>query len=319
MKKHRLCLLGATGFVGRHLVTHLARQGHDMRVLTRRREQHRDLLVFPTLELIQTDVHYVSDLTAYFKGCDAVINLVGTLHGGRSPQKSMEAVHVEVPRKVIEAARFNGITRMLHMSALNAQPDGPSEYLRTKGRGEELVHASGKEGMRVTSFRPSVIFGPGDQFFNRFARLLALSPVLPLACPDARFAPVFVGDVADAFVRSLDEKNTFGQRYDLCGPRSYTLRELVKYAARTAGLKRLVLGLGDKASRAQARVLELAPGKPFTRDNYLSMQVDSVCRSNGLQSLGITATGIDGVVPGYLGESDKAAYFNGLRSLAGRG
>jgi len=319
MKKHRLCLLGATGFVGHHLVTRLAREGHPLRVLTRRRERSRDLLVFPTLELIQTDVHYVSDLTEHFKGCDAVINLVGTLHGEKAPEHGMEAVHVELPRKVVEAARFNGIARVLHMSALNADPNGPSEYLRTKGRGEDVVHESTREGMRVTSFRPSVIFGPGDHFFNRFSALLRLSPILPLACPDARFAPVFAGDVAEAFVKSLDDKTSFGQRLELCGPQTLTLRELVRYTARTVGLRRLVVGLGDSASRLQARLLEFAPGKPFTRDNYLSMQVDSVCRSDGLQRLGITPTGIDAVVPAYLGATNKASYLSGLRGLGGRG
>lgn len=319
MRKHRLCLLGATGFVGHHLVTRLARDGHQMRVLTRRRERRRDLLVFPTLELIQTDVHYVSDLTEHFKGCDAVINLVGTLHGEKAPGHGMQAVHVELPRKVVEAARFNGIARVLHMSALNADANGPSEYLRSKGRGEDVVHESAREGMRVTSFRPSVIFGHGDHFFNRFWALLRLSPLLPLACPEVRFAPVFAGDVAEAFVKSLDDKTSFGQRLELCGPRTFTLGELVRYTARTAGLRRVVVGLGDGASRLQARLLEFAPGKPFTRDNYLSMQVDSVCRSDGLQRLGITPTGIDAVVPIYLGATDKASYLSGLRGLAGRG
>jgi len=319
MRKHRICLLGGTGFVGRHLVTHLARQGHFLRILTRRRERHRNLLVVPTLELVETNIHYVSDLSTHFKDCDAVINLVGVLNDGKAPEESLEAMHADLPRKVTEACRFNGITRLLHMSALNADPKGPSAYLRSKGTGENLVHEAAREGMQVTSFRPSVIFGQDDDFFNRFARLLALTPVLPLACPDARFAPVYVGDVVSALVRALDDKRTFGQRYELCGPESHTLLDLVSYTARAAGLWRVIMGLGDGASRLQARVMEWAPGKPFTRDNYLSMQVDSVCRSDGLKALGITPTSIDAVVPAYLGRQSKARYFSGLRVFARRG
>ncbi len=319
MRKHKLCLLGGSGFVGRHLASHLARQGHFMRVLTRRRERHRDLLVIPTLELVETNVHYVSELTACFKGCDAVINLVGTLNGRDTPVESLEAVHSELPRKVLEACKFNGVRRLLHMSALNADPEGPSQYLRTKGAGENLVLEAAKEGMDVTVFRPSVIFGPDDDFFNRFAKLLALAPVIPLACPRARFAPVYVTDVAEAFARSLENRSTFGQRYDLCGPDAFTLRELVKYTAESAGLRRSIVGLSDRASLAQARVMEWFPGKPFTRDNYLSMQVDSLCQSDGLAALGIAPTGVDAIIPEHLGARSKATWFNALRALASRG
>ncbi len=319
MRKHSICVLGGTGFVGRHLLSHLARQGHVLRVLTRRRERHRDLLVIPTLELIETDVHLVSELSTCFKDCDAVINLVGILNEGGMPGESLVATHAELPGKVIEACKFNGVRRLLHMSALNADPRGPSEYLRSKGQGERLVQDAARQGMEVTIFRPSVIFGPDDDFFNRFARLLALAPVLPLACPQARFAPVYVGDVAEAFARSLDNRSTFGERYDLCGPDTFTLLELVQYTARAAGRRRLILGLGDRASRAQARIMEWVPGKPFTRDNYASMQVDSACLSDGLASLEIAATGVDAVIPEHLGARSRSAWLSELRALAGRG
>lgn len=319
MSKHRVCVLGGTGFVGRHVVRRLARDGHDIRVLTRRPEKHKDLLVLPTLELVESNVHYVSDLSEHFKGCDVAINLVGILNPRSRQGGEFRTVHAELPAKVVEACRFNGIRRLLHMSALNADPGGPSEYLRSKSRGEEAAHQAAREGLHVTSFRPSVIFGPEDGFFNLFAGLLSLAPVLPLACPEARFAPVYVGDVAEAMVRSMDDPDTFGQRYDLCGPHAYSLRELVQYTARAMGCRRLVVGLSDGASRLQARLMELAPGKPFTRDNYLSMQVDSVCKENGLERLGVAPTGIDAVVPAYLGRQGKAHRYSGMRSVAGRG
>ncbi len=318
MNKHRICVLGGTGFVGRHLLHSLARQGHFMRVLTRHRERHRDLLVLPNLELVETNIHFVSDLTAYFKGCNAVINLVGILNQGKGDENGFPAVHAELPAKVVEACRFNRIGRLLHMSALHADTRGASEYLRTKGEGDLAVRNAGRGGVRVTSFRPSVIFGPDDSFFNRFATLLLLSPVMPLACPETRFAPVYVGDVVQAFLTALHDVNTIGRRYELCGPGVYTLRELVEYTAHTMGIRRLVVGLGDGASRLQARLLEFVPGKPFTRDNYLSMRVDSVCQHNGLRELGITPTGIGTIAPTFLGDQNRASRHSRGRMLARR-
>lgn len=318
MQRLRLCVLGGTGFVGRHLLNALARDGHSLRVLTRRRERHRDLLVLPTLELVETDIHYVSDLSTYFKDCNAVINLTGILNQGTGEKDRFQAVHAELPGKVLEACRFNGISRLLHMSALNADPGGLSAYLRSKGEGEAKVMEAARSGMQVTVFRPSVIFGPDDDFFNRFARLLRWTPVLPLACPQTRFAPVYVEDVARAFVKSLTDKHTIGKRYDLCGPDEYTLKELVSYTARVMGRRRLVFGLGDGLSRLQARFMEYLPGKPFTWDNYLSMQVDSVCQRNGLQDLDTIPTGLGAVVPRYLGNRNRLALYGHLRELARR-
>jgi NADH dehydrogenase len=186
------------------------------------------------------------------------------------------------------------------MSALHADATrGSSLYLRTKGAGEEMALA--QADLQVTSFRPSVIFGPSDSFFNRFAALLKIAPGLfPLACPQARFAPVYVGDVADAMAIALTDRGTYGQVYDLCGPRIYSLQELVELTARLIGAKTIVLGLNDFSSRLQARVLQYAPGKPFTMDNYLSMQTDSICAHNGMAELGIRAESVETVAPTYL-------------------
>lgn len=319
MEIRRICIVGGTGFVGRHLANELTRRQYRIRVLTRRRERHRELIVLPTLELVQANVHSVADLSAHFKGCDAVINLAGILNAWARPGADFESVHVALPRKVVEACLNNGISRLLHMSALNAGADAPSAYLRTKAEGERIVHEAAAAGLQVTSFQPSIIFGPDDDFFNRFATLLKLSPfVFPLACPDAEFAPVYVGDVTEAFSKALTDKGTFGKRYELCGPDRMTLRELVEYTARHAGLRRKVIGLNDRLSRLQARVLELAPGKPFSTDNYLSLQVPSVCKSNGCAALGITPRGLDTAVPKYLAHRDRSTLYGRLRSRAGR-
>lgn len=319
MPIRKICVLGGTGFVGRHLCCELSRRKISLRVLTRRRERRRDLIVIPDLELVETDVHSVADLSVQMKGCDAVINLIGILNERSRQGEDFAGVHGELPDKVAEACRYNRIARLLHMSALNASADAPSRYLKYKAEGENAAHRWAEQGLHVTSFRPSVLFGHDDDFFNRFATLLSISPfVFPLACPEARMAPVYVEDVARAFADSLERKDTYGRRYDLCGPRQYTLRELVQYTAKTMGLKTRVLPLGDTLSRLQARILEWVPGKPFSRDNYLSLQVDSVCEANGFSEFGINPTSLECIVPTYIGNSGKMEFYRELRRAAGR-
>ena len=320
MAAKRIAVLGGSGFVGRRLVAALTRQGHSTRVFTRRRSRSRSLLVMPACEIVETDTHVASNLEAHLAGCDVVVNLAGILNEHPGAGNRFRDVHAELPGKLAEACRRHGIGRMLHMSALGAGDDAPSEYLRTKFRGEQAAHAAEAAGIAVTSFRPSVVFGPEDSFFNRFAGLLALSPfAFPLACPRARFAPVYVGDVVRAFLAALGDDSTAGQRYALCGPHAYTLRELVEYTAEVTGRRRLVVGLGDGPSRLQARVFERLPGKPFSTDNYLSTRVDSVCSGgNGLERLGITPRSVESVVPSYLGRSERNAWLGRLRASAHR-
>lgn len=320
MKTKNICMLGGTGFVGGHLADLLADRGHRVRVLSRHPERHRELAVHPRIELLGCNVHDSEALRQALAGADVVINLVGILNESGHDGSGFRRVHVELPQKIVEACVAEGIPRVLHMSALNADPsEGKSAYLRTKGEGERLMHAAAGQGLAVTSFRPSVIFGPGDSFFNRFAGLLRLAPgVFPLACPDARFAPVYVMDVAEAFARALEDRATIGQSYELCGPRDYRLRELVTLTAEYIGRPTLVIGLGPGLSKLQARLLEWAPGKPFSLDNYWSLQHDSLCREDGLGALGITPTAVEAVVPGYLAGRTQRHRYNLLRRHAHR-
>lgn len=319
--KHQICVLGGTGFVGDRLVSALAAQGHKVRVLTRHRERHRNLLVLPTVEVFSADIQDSQQLKQYFTDQDTVINLVGILNEKRDNGKGFYHVHVELTQKVIDACQAKGVKRLLHMSALNADPaTGTSFYLRSKGEAEQRVHAV-KE-LTVTSFRPSVIFGPNDSFINRFADLLRKMPVaFPLACGQSRFAPVYVGDVAQAFVRSLDNPQTYGQRYNLCGPREYSLQQLVQYTAGMLGLKRKIISLGNFSSRLQANVLEYMPGKPFSRDNYRSLQMPSTCKKgdNALRDVfGIEATPLEAVVPQYLAHKATRERYMEIRREAHR-
>src|SRR3569832_925329 len=315
MKRHTICVFGGTGFVGRHIVRRLAAAGHRVRVPTRHRERNRDLLVLPTVEVIEADIPEPTTLNTLLAGCDTTINLVAVLNDTRRAR--FRAVHVELPRKIGTAAKQQGVTRLLHMSALNADAQqGASRYLRSKGEGEDVVHGLADDDFDVTSFRPSVIYGPDDHFFNKFAALLKLPGPLPVPCPEAHFAPIFVGDVAQAFVAALHNKATSGQRYDLCGPRAYTMLQLVQYAAKILGRKKTVIGLSNGLSRLQAAVMGRLPGQPITRDNYDSLQVAAVCNGPFPAVFGFAPESIESVVPYYLGQSNQQAFFDAVRQEA---
>lgn len=315
----KICVLGGSGFVGTAIVARLIKRGCSVRVLTRRRERHRDLLVLPGVELVQADIHHPPVLEQYFRDCDAVINLVGILNEKRDNGLGFRHVHVDLAEKVVHACQRGGIKRLLHMGALHADAkQGPSYYLRSKGEALDLVHAA--RDLNVTSFCPSVIFGPGDSFFNRFAGLLHLMPgFMPLACAGSRFAPVYVGDIADAFVHALDDPACYGQRYNLCGPRIYTLKQLVEYTAQQLGIRRKVIGLGPGLSRLMANVFEYVPlFKPITRDNYRSLQIDSVCDQPFPALFSVTLHSVEEVVPAYLGHKRLRERYYAMRKHARR-
>lgn len=305
-------MFGGSGFVGRHICNRLAAEGYRVRVPTRNRERAKDLLTLPTVDVVQADVHDPSAISDLMQGTEAVINLVGVLHGGRG-RNSFEEAHAGLTRKITEACRKNGIRRYLHMSALNADRSGASAYLRSKAEAESIVFAS---QLDATVFRPSVIFGPGDRFLNLFASLQRLLPVLVLGSPGARFQPVFVEDVAAAFAAGLNDVRSHGQGYELCGPTVYTLRELIDYVGRTSGHVRPVIGLGDRLSYWQAYFMEWMPVKLLTRDNYYSMKADSVCRCEF--PFGIQPTALEAVAPEWLGHRTPRSRYSRYRNRAGR-
>jgi len=304
-------VLGGTGFVGRYLVARLVADGWRVVVPTLRRERAKHLIMLPTVDVIEADIAEPATLRQLAGGAAALVNLVGILNeGGRGDFRS---AHVEVARHTVAACREAGVPRLLHMSALNAAPDGPSRYLRSKGEAEAIVAAS---GLAWTIFRPSVIFGREDSFLNLFARLEGVLPVMALACPDAQFQPVFVGDVARAFAQALQDDRTHGQRYGLCGPRVYSLRQLVAYAGELTGHDRPILPLGPALSKLQATVLEFLPGKLMSRDNLASMQRPSVCSDRFPAVFGFEPVALEAVAPEYLsGQRDRYA---GLRARGGR-
>ena len=316
----RICMIGGAGFIGRHIADLLVREQHTLIVPTRRRERaKRDLILLPTVDLVQADVADDATLDRLLARCDVVINLVGILHSrpGDPYGPDFAAAHVELPRRIVAVSERQGVRRMIHISALGAAADAPSEYLRSKAAGEGAVLAAQRAGkLDVTIFRPSVVFGPEDRFLNTFASLQKVLPVLAVGMLDAQFQPVYVEDVARAVVAALADEASHGQVYELAGPKVYTLRELIEYAGELAGAKRALIPLPGPIARLQAAVMEWLPGSPLSRDNLRSMQVPSV--SAAPFPFGIPPTALETVAPDYLRGVLPRTRFDRFRYSAGR-
>ncbi len=314
MQIRSVCLLGGSGFVGGRIAHLLAQQGVHVRVLTRLRERAKHLLVLPTVDVVQANIFDAATLEKQFRGMDAVVNLVGILRERR--KGDFQRVHTQLPQTVVTALQRAGVRRLLHMSSLPAARDAPSAYLRSKGEAEIAIRNTRGEAA-ITIFRPSVIFGPGDSFLSLFAKVVQLVPVIALACPNARFQPVYVEDVARAFVTSIGNPATFGETYNLCGPQTYTLRQLIELVCHTLGKPRPIIGLGNTLSYLQALVMEFAPISLMTRDNYRSMQVPCVCDGAFPQVFGFQPTALESVIGDYIGNAPRAPYQR-FRTRAGR-
>jgi NADH dehydrogenase len=258
-------------------------------------------------------------LSERFRGNDVVINLIGILNERGFSGAGFRRAHTELTRGVLQAARSANVTRLLQVSALKAAVDAPSYYLRSKGAAEQLIRDS-VAPLDWTIFQPSVMFGPGDSFLNRFAALLAVTPgVLPLARPGSRFQPVFVDDVIEALRRCLHGGACSRQTYELGGPQIYTLREIVALVAKLTGRRRWIVGLPDFAARLQGLVMDFVPGRPFSSDNYRSLTLDSVCSEDGFARLGIKPQSMVACARQYLGAQEDNARLSQNRASAGRG
>ncbi|MFA9461433.1 complex I NDUFA9 subunit family protein [Thiohalorhabdus sp. Cl-TMA] len=333
MSIERVCVLGGSGFVGRHVVHRLHKHGYKARVVTRDIARNRDMRVMPGVEVVEGNPLRRADLDRHLEGADAVINLVGTLTEKRPGRQDyplerrgdFHAVHVELPRLVVKAAKQAGIRRVLHMSANGADPLAPSQYQRSKGLGAQILREASEvgedggeawlngpkmtrgEGLDVTIFEPSIIFGEGDGFFTRFAKLVRRIPVVfPLPRGETRFAPVWVEDVAEVFAKALGDPRTYGQTYALCGPHEYTFADLVRFIARLEGVQRQVWPVPEWLSWVQAAFLERVPGKPLTRDQLLSLSEDNTCSEPFPEIFGVEPRTLEAVVPTYIGRQESS-------------
>lgn len=316
----KVLLLGGSGFVGTYIANRLSQRGVEVTIPTRRRERTKALIIQPNVEMPEINTNSEEALVELMRGKDAVINLVGILHSRDVVlpySKDFAEAHVELPKKIVAACKKAGVRRLLHMSALGADPKGPSEYLRSKGDGEAVVMAA-QGDLDVTVFRPSVIFGLGDSFLSMFAGVLRKLPFFPLGFGQARFQPVWAADVADAYVDSLGNAATFGQAYDLVGPSIYTLRELVDYTAKLVNSNAKVIPLSEGWAYLQAGLMWLSPKPLMSPDNLRSMEVDSVCDGKCNLPANWHPTALEAIAPTYIAHNTPKGKLDGFRFRAGR-
>ena len=293
-------VFGGSGFIGSYVVKRLAAQGHVVRVAGRDTERAKALMTTGRVgQIVPLYVSLANEATIQraVEGADLVVNLVGILaerHDG-----DFQRIQADGAARIAAAAAAAGVSRMVQISAIGADAQSPSAYARTKAAGEAAVRAA-MPG--ATVLRPSLVFGAEDKFFNRFGAMAMTMPVMPVIHGDTRFQPVYVGDVADAVVAALTQDAATGQTYELGGPRTYTFRELLIYILHETRRHRPLWNIPDGLARIQARLGELVPGKPFTRDQLLLLARNNVAAPDmpGLTTLGITPTPIELVVPGYL-------------------
>lgn len=299
MTVQRIVLIGGSGFLGSAIAARLCAAHHEVLIPTRHRSRAARLLLLPTADVVDADVHDPAQLVRLMSGADAVINLVGILHSrpGTPYGADFARAHVELPRKIVAACRDVGVRRLIHVSALGANPDGPSAYQRSKAAGEAAI-LEGSDMLATTLLRPSVVFGRGDNFLNLFARLVRMFPVLPLAGAQARFQPVYVEDVAEVVARCLGHRDSAGQTFELGGPHAWTLRELVDYVASLLDKRRLIVPLSEPLALLQAALMELAPQPLMSRDNVLSMRVPNITGER--LPFGVTPTPLETVAPAWI-------------------
>jgi NADH dehydrogenase len=314
----RVLILGGSGFVGSHLTRRLAREGHEVTVATRYAPGCKHLWVVPQATIRQFDPFDADRLAEELRGHDVAVNLVGILNERGFGGAGFRRVHVDLVERLIDACESAGVPRLVQMSGLNAGR-GESHYLRTRGEGEARVRAADRDGrVAGTILQASTIFGRDDSFLNRFAGLLKISPVLPLARPNAKFAPVFIDDVIEAFMRVLDDDDTAGHTYELCGSEVWSLIDLVRWLRDQLELRRLVIGLPDFLGRLQGMAFDFVPGKPFSSDNFKSLKLDSVCQNDGFDALGIRPWGLAERATAWLRPIDKQARYQQFRRRARR-
>ncbi len=299
-----VAIVGGSGFIGEALASTLASRGKSVRIVTRKREHAKNLWLLPKIEIVEADPHDEAALYEALENAHSVVNLVGVLHSkpGKPWGPDFDAAHVKLPARIARCMNRRKIKRLVHVSALGAAEHAPSMYLRSKAAGEAALRAN--QGIDLTILRPSVVFGPGDQFLNLFAKLQKFSPVIPLATPHARFQPIDVRDLANAIANCLENPATIGKQYECVGPDVLTLYEIVHWAGVYAGCPRPIIPLPDGAAWMQAWIMENLPGKPLmSRDNLASASIPNVGSAPMSPDLGIEKPhSLHAVAPTYLGK-----------------
>jgi uncharacterized protein YbjT (DUF2867 family) len=317
MRYRRVAVIGASGFIGRYVVKRLAARGSVIAAVVRDVDSAKFLQPMGDVgQIARLGANLLDEarLAAAIAGADAVVNLVGILH--ESSSQRFDAVHHKGPARLAALATAAGVKRLVHISALGADPAAPSAYGRSKAAGEQALRA-GFAG--ATILRPSIVFGPEDAFFNRFARLAQFLPALPLlGGGKTRFQPVYVGDVADAAMAALDDPASAGRTYELGGPRIYTFRELLELILAETRRKRLLVPVPWAMARCQGALLQLLPNPPLTVDQVRSLERDNVVSPGArtFKDLGIAPDTVEAIVPAYLERYRRGGWFNSRHLVA---
>ncbi len=271
-------LFGGAGFVGRNLTRELAKRDWNVSVVTRRPHRHRDLLVMPTVRLIEIKQLDSESIRSLLQENDTVINLVGILHESR--RQSFEAVHTQLPSSIADIGIEKNIRRLIHISALGADINAPSRYLQSKGHGELALSDRKNQGLQFDIIRPSIVFGPDDSFTRLFARLLKLAKfIFFVITPDAKMQPVFVGDLVQCILHAVNQQRSSCSSYDVAGPDVFSFYELIRSIDELSGGHHRLIRLNESLSRMVATFAQFTPGKLLTPDNILSLQVPNIIQT----------------------------------------
>ena len=319
MQNKLVTVFGGSGFLGRYVVRALVADGWRVRVALRRPHTSQDLKVIGSVgqvQLMQANLRYEDSVSAAMQGADAVVNLVALLY--ETGQQTFEALHVEGADRLAKIAASNGISNFAHISSIGADAEADSDYSRTKGQGEALIRAAIPS---ADIFRPSIIFGTEDAFFNRFAAMSSLAPALPLfGGGETKFEPVYVGDVAQAVAQRLS-RGTDGKTYELGGPRQYSFKELMALMLEVIDKKRLLVPVPWLAANMMGAAGELSGKAPFvapflTRDQVKNLKLDNVVAQDALTfaDLGIVPETLEAVLPTYLAKYRKYGQFHEKRA-----
>ena len=309
VKISKCVIFGGTGFVGSNFAQKLSPLATEIVVITRDIERNKSLKMIPNLQLVPASISDSKTIRDILKNAEIVVNTIGILNEF-DQISTFENIHFKFLQRLSKEIKVNKIKRFLHISSLNAKIDQMSDYLHTKGKAEDFILNEMSSFCNTTIFRPSIVFGEEDSFFNKFAKLLKFIPIFPLACPYARFQPIYVGDLTDFMISCISNIETYNKRIDTVGPKIYTFSELIKLTTKTMGIRRVIIPLNDSLSKAQAYVFQNLPGKLFTIDNYYSLQIDSVSE-NGY----VGKTTVEQTLPNYLNIKDESEE---LRKKAGR-
>lgn len=309
-------VFGGSGFVGRYVVRELAKMGYRVRIAVRRPDlagHTQPMGAVGQIHAIQANLRYEWSIERAVDGADAVVNLVGILF--ESGKQTFDQIQGDGAGLIAKACKNAGIDRLVHVSAIGADAESPAQYARTKAEGEALV----REQLRnVIIMRPSIVFGPEDEFFNRFANMARFSPVLPVVSPKTRFQPVYVGDVADAIAKAVDGGASDGATYELGGPEVESFEGLMERMLTVIDRKRMIVALPNKVAEMQARVFELLPKPPLTVDQVKLLGSDNVVsdaadiEGRTLKGLGLNPSAVDAIIPTYLWRYRKHGQYASL-------